>query len=221
MKWRDCVLVEFSHELIGKALSARWFHLPYLSRECPALNARRVFPPGLPLRPVSQFALGHPSFSSAIISARGTPLSLTKWSSVQNTSLLLLNSDTTKCSSSLSGGERRSPTMGQPRGPEGRGWGRTRGKTCMGQGQGPRVEEEWVHGPSGWGHLFVETEGQSIRKGDNRAGPRGRVGAGGSQFPQHWRIWKPGRKMPSASSIPHLSREKDVHGKNGSQGKGD
>lgn len=221
MKWRGCVLVEFSHELIGKALSPCWFRLPYLSREHPALNTRRVFPLGLPLRPISQFALGHPSFLLAVISARGTPLSLTKWSSVQNTSLLLLNSDTTNCFSSLSSGERRSPTMGQPRGPEGRGRGRTRGKTCMGQGQGPRMEEERVHAPSSWVHLFVETEGQSIRKGDNRAGPRGRVGAGGSQSPQRWRIWKPGRKMPSASSIPHLSLKKDVHGKNGSQGKGD
>ena len=136
MKWRDCVLVEFSHELTGKALSPHWFPLPYLSRERPSLNTRRVFPLGLPLGPISQFVRGHPSFSLAIISARGTPLSFTKWSSVQNTSLLLLNSDTTKCFSSLSSGERRSPTMGQPRGPEGRGGGRTHGKTCMGQGAG-------------------------------------------------------------------------------------
>lgn len=80
---------------------------------------------------------------------------------------------------------------------------------CRGYTQdlgGAGVDEWKGSGPTGcWVHLDVQTEGQNIRKADCSAGLGGRVGAESSQFPQHRRIWRPGKKVPDVSSIPHPS----------------
>lgn len=147
----------------------------------PCIRYSKGLPTQTSLGVHSQFALGHPSFSLATVNARGTPWSLTKWPRVPNinTTLLLLNSNTNECS------------------------------LCRGYTQdlgGAGVHEWKRSGPTGcWVRLGVKTEGQSIRKAICRAGLGGGVGAEGSQFPQRRRIWRPGKKVPDVSSIPHPS----------------